>query len=383
MATSVPQVWQPLTLAQRPAVLRSRRVDPWLLGSMLALVSLGVVMVLDASFFIGRDRFGDPYVLLRKHVAFLGLAVSIAAVLTRREGSWARKRAYPALLLLLALLIAVLIPGIGQVRGGARRWLPLLFLSFEPSEVFKPIFVIYLAHSLTRKREQLSSFAYGVLPHLLVAGSAIGLLLLEPDFGAAALIAALTLVMLFVAGARPAQLAVLCASVLPAGLLLIWRSPYRWARIRGFLDPWGDPQAKGFQLVQSFLSFGSGGFFGVGLGNSNQKLFYLPEGHTDFIFALIGEELGFAGAMAVLACFAIIALRGFRIAIASSDGFTRLLAFGLTFLLTCQAAMNVGVVLGLLPTKGLALPFVSYGGSALLASGISAGLLLGISREVR
>ena len=370
-------------LAQRPIVLKSRRVDRWLAGALLVLVCIGIVMVFDASFFLGQERFGDPYAMLRKHLASLALAGVAAAFLAGREPERYRALAYPALAVGLALLVLVLVPGIGQVRGGARRWLWAVAFSFEPSELLKPIFVVYLAHSLARKKERLTDFAYGVLPHLIVAMAAIVLLLLEPDFGTAVLLGLLAMVMLFAAGARALHLLAICAPALPAAGLLILLKPYRWARLLGFMNPWGDAQAKGFQLVQSFLAFGAGGVFGVGLGNSNQKLFYLPEGHTDFIFALIGEELGFAGAVCLLACFAIVAVRGFRVAIRSADPFSSLLAFGATFILVGQAAMNIGVVLGMLPTKGLALPFVSYGGSAMVANGICAGILLGLSREVR
>jgi cell division protein FtsW len=189
--------------------------------------------------------------------------------------------------------------------------------------------------------------------------------------------------MLFAGGARITQLGALVLAALPPGLALIWHSPYRWQRVTAFLDPWHDPLGNGFQLVQSFLAFGSGGVVGTGLGNGKQKLFYLPEGHTDFIFSLIGEELGLLGAVVVLLCFGVLAMRGFRIATRSRDCFTRLLAFGLTFLLVGQAILNIAVATGLLPTKGMPLPMVSYGGSAMMASGVQIGILLALSREAR
>ncbi len=368
---------------QRPAIVAGRSVDPWLLGAVLVLLGLGLVMVFDASFFVGQERFGNPYALARRHAVFLALAVCLAAVLVRVDVARLAPAAYPALIVVLLLLVLTAIPGIGQVRGGARRWLSLGIVAFEPSELLKPVFVLFLARTLVRKREHLESFAYGVLPPLIVAGGPILLLLAQPDFGASMVIAALTLGMLFAAGARPAHLAAVCAAALPGVLALIWVKPYRWSRLVAFLDPWGDAQNKGFQLVQSLIAFGSGGLLGVGLGNGKQKLFYLPEGHTDFIFALIGEELGLCGALVVLACFALIAMRGFRIAARSPDAFSGLLAFGLTFLLVVQAAMNIGVVVGLLPTKGLPLPMVSYGGSSMLATAMSVALLLGLSREAR
>jgi len=209
------------------------------------------------------------------------------------------------------------------------------------------------------------------------------LLLLEPDFGASAVITIVTLAMLFAAGARVKHLAMLGLAVLPPAAALVWHSPYRLDRVTAFLDPWRDPLGNGFQLVQSFLAFGSGGVLGAGLGNGKQKLFYLPEGHTDFIFALIGEELGLVGCVAVLVCFGVLAMRGFRVATRSRDRFTGLLAFGLTFLFVGQALLNIGVALGMLPTKGMPLPLVSYGGSSMMAAGLSMGLLLALSREAR
>lgn len=368
---------------RRPAVLRGRQVDLWVLGAVLVLVGLGLVMVFDASYFLGQERFGDAYALVRRQAAFIVLAAGLAAVLSRVDPLLLRRFAYPALFAMLVVLVLVLIPGIGQVRGGARRWISTGLFTFEPSELLKPVFVLYLAHSLTRKRERITRFVDGVLPHLVVAVVPMLLLLGQPDFGAAAVIGFATAGMLFAGGARLLHLGALAAAGLPPALALIWISPYRWDRITAFLDPWHDPLGNGFQLVQSFLAFGSGGVFGVGLGNGKQKLFYLPEGHTDFIFSLIGEELGFVGAVLVLLAFGVIAMRGFRIATRSREGFSRLLAFGLTFLLVGQAMLNVGVALGLLPTKGLPLPLVSYGGSALLTAGIEVGVLLGLSREAR
>ena len=342
-----------------------------------------VPVVFDASFFIGEQRYGNPYALIRRHVSFAVATVAIAAIVLRADAQALRRFAVPALGVGVLLLLLVLIPGIGQVRGGARRWLPLGLFAFEPSELVKPIFVLYLAHSLARKRERIRSFTDGVLPHLVVLAVPALLLLKEPDFGAAMVLVVVTLAMLFAAGARGIHLAALVGATLPGAGALILFSPYRWKRLIAFLDPWADPQRIGFQLVQSLLSLGSGGWLGVGLGNGNQKLFYLPEGHTDFIFALIGEELGLAGTLLVLVCIGAIALRGFRIANRLGDPFASLLAFGLTFLLVTQAAMNVGVVVGLLPTKGLPLPFVSYGGSSMLAAGMTVAVLLGLSREAR
>ncbi|MFP6662604.1 MAG: FtsW/RodA/SpoVE family cell cycle protein [Deltaproteobacteria bacterium] len=241
----------------------------------------------------------------------------------------------------------------------------------------------YRVAMLARKEERMQSFTSGVLPHLLVAAVPVGLLLLEPDFGGAVMILTLTFAMLFVGGARVAHLGAMVAAVAPVAVWLVWATPYRLARVLGFLDPFADARGGGFQLVQSFLAFGNGGVTGVGLGSGKQKLFYLPEGHTDFIFAILGESLGLLGAVFVLVCFGAVAWRGFAVAARSLDRFSSLLAFGITFLLVTQAILNIGVVTGLLPTKGMPLPLLSYGGSSMLTTGLLAGILLSLSRETR
>ena len=370
-------------MRQRPAVLATHRIDPWLLGTLALLLALGLVLVWDASFFLAEELYGDPYAIARKQLGFAMVGGALAAVLSRVPSDVYRRFAYPMLLVAILLLAAVLVPDLGQIRNGARRWLSLGFLSFQPSEFAKLAMVLYLAHSLARKEKRMGSFVDGVLPHLLVAFVPVSLLLLEPDFGAAALFIILTFAMLFVGGARPMHLFGQVFAVLPVAFWLIWATPYRRARVLAFLDPFADPQGIGFQLVQSFLAFGNGGVTGVGLGGGSQKLFYLPEGHTDFIFALLGESLGLLGALFVLVCFAGVAWKGFSIAARSLDRFSSLLAFGVTFLLVTQAALNVAVVTGLLPTKGLPLPLLSYGGTSMLITGVLAGILLGLSRETR
>lgn len=368
--------------AQQPVVVQPQGVDRWMLGVTSALALLGLVMVFGASFFLGGERFGDPYAMALRQTTFLGLAVCLGVVASRVPLAVLRSLAYPALAVTLVLLVLVLVPGIGQRRGGAQRWVTI-GLTFEPSELLKPVFVLYLAHSLARKREKVRSFAYGVLPHLIVAAVPMALLMLQPDFGATVVVAFLTGAMLFVAGARLWHLLGLASIGGLLGFLAIYSREYRWARVMGFMDPWADELGRGFQLVQSYLAFGSGGFAGVGLGHGRQKLFYLPEGHTDFIFALIGEEMGFVGGALVLAGFMIFAYRGFRLATRARDAFTGYLAFGLTFAIVLQALLNVAVVMGLIPTKGLPLPLLSYGGSSLLTTVGMIAVLLGISREVR
>jgi cell division protein FtsW len=281
----------------------------------------------------------------------------------------------------LLTLVLVLVPGLGVARGGARRWLHLGPLGLQPSEFAKLAAVLYLAASLTRKAGLLGSFRRGVLPHCLVVGLMGGLILLEPDFGTAALAAALLAVMLF-AGGVPARLILApLLMALPVAAYAVLREGYRVRRIFAFLNPELDPLGMNFQLKQSFIAFGSGGLWGRGLGESRQKMFYLPEAHTDFVFSVVGEELGLAGALLVLGLFAAVGVRGFRIALRHPDPFASLLAFGVTASLVLQAVVNVGVVLGCLPTKGLALPFLSYGGSAMIAALVQVGVLVALARE--
>ena len=366
---------------QRP---RSRAMlggDPWLVLAVAALLGLSVVMVFNVSYFYGQEHFGDSLLFFRKHLLSVGLGTLVAAVASRLPSDAYRRAAYPLLVVVLVALVLVLVPGIGLARGGARRWLHLGPLSLQPSELAKFAIVLYLARSLTKKGERLATFKFGILPHYLVAGLIAGLALLEPDFGTAALTVALLVLMLFVGGVPARLIALPAVAALPALAALVWQAPYRYARMVAFLYPDRDPLGVNFQLKQSFIAFGSGGLWGVGLGESRQKMFYLPEAHTDFLFSVIGEELGLAGALLVLSLFALVAARGFRIAVRHQDPFASLLAFGVTLSLVLQGVVNAGVVLGCLPTKGLALPFLSYGGSAMVAALAQIGVLLALARE--
>jgi cell division protein FtsW len=367
---------------QRPRVTGHLGGDPWLVLAVAALVGLGLVMVFNVSYFHGQDRFGDSLLFFRKHLVAIALGTVVAVLASRLPSETYRRAAYPLLVGTLIALVLVLVPGIGVVRGGARRWLGAGPFSVQPSELAKFAFVLYLACSLSRKSERLATFKFGVLPHYVVAGLIAGLVLLEPDFGTAALAGGLLVFMLFVGGVPVRLLALPALALLPALAWVAWRSPYRWSRIVAFLNPDLDPLGVNFQLKQSFIAFGSGGLWGVGLGESRQKMFYLPEAHTDFLFSVIGEELGLAGALLVLALFGVVAARGFRIAIRHPDPFASLLAFGVTLSLVLQGVVNAGVVLGVLPTKGLALPFLSYGGSAMIAALGQTGVLLALAREV-
>jgi cell division protein FtsW len=380
-AAPAPPVFRGPLAGQRPRPIGGTGFDVWLVAAAAALVGLSIVMVFNVSYFYAEEHFGDAYHFFRKHVFSIALGTVLAAVASRIPSQAYRRATYPLLLGVLVALVLVAVPGIGLERGGARRWLGVGPLSLQPSELAKIALVLYLAHSLVKKRERVASFKIGVLPHCLVVGTIAGLALLEPDFGTAVLAGGVLVCMLFVGGVPVRYLVAPLVAAIPGLAFLVIREPYRVKRVLAFLNPDLDPLGINFQLKQSFIAFGSGGLWGVGLGESRQKLHYLPEAHTDFIYSVVGEELGLAGALLVLSLFAVLAARGFRIAVRHPDPFASLLAFGLTLSLVLQGVVNVGVVLGCLPTKGLALPFVSYGGSAMMASLAQVGMLLALARE--
>lgn len=358
-----------------------RNLDRWMLVSLVVLLAIGITMVLNTSYVFSQERFGDGTYLFRKQLAAacVGLTGLTLAVFLRPSAY--RRLTGPLLIATLVVLVLVLVPGVGLTRGGAQRWLGVPPFVFQPSELAKVTFVLYLAGFLSRKEDRLHTFAYGVLPPLLVAGAFVGLLLAEPDFGSAFILAVVCMAMLFVAGSRVKHLAAVALAVVPAAALLIVTADYRMKRLMTFLDPWSDSADSGFQIIQSYIAFGSGQVWGRGLGQSRQKLLYLPEAHTDFIYSVIGEELGLWGALLVLALFGVLLFRGIRLALDNEDRFVRLMVFGLTMLLGLQAIVHMSVVMGLVPTKGLVLPFISYGGSAMVVHLTVAGMLLGVSRR--
>jgi len=364
-----------------PVVLRPGGNGVMLWIGTAALVALGFVMVLNTSYFYAQERFGDPYLFARKHLAAIALGALGMLVAWRVPTHTLRRATYPLLLLSMFALVLVLVPEIGVVRGGARRWLKLGMLTLQPSEIAKLATVLYLAHSLTKKGTRVERFWTGYAPHVVVVGVVAGLVVLEPDFGTAVLLGAVLFVMLIANGARWAHLGLTTSLVAPFAVFGAVTASYRWQRLTTFLDPWRDAQKSGFQLVQSLLAFGTGGALGVGLGAGRQKMFYLPEAHTDFVFAVIGEELGLAGTLTVLATFALLAIAGLRLAFRHVDPYAANLALGLTSIVVLQAGVNMAVTVGLLPTKGLALPFLSYGGSALVANMVEMGILLSVARE--
>jgi cell division protein FtsW len=355
------------------------RYDPVLLAAVLVLLMLGVVMVYSASAVYADVRLGDGLFFFKRQLA--GAVLGVCALLFALHLGHARFGRLAALLLLSVVVLLVLlhVPGLGHAAGGARRWLKIGPLQFQPSEIAKIAFVLWLSRSLARRQDRLDTFSEGMLPHLAVLGVFAVLLLAEPDFGTIAVLFCVAFALLFVAGARLRHLALCAAVAAPVGAFLVWHSRYRLDRVLAFLDPWADPRGRGYQAVESLLAFGAGGGFGVGLGASRQKLFFLPAAHNDFILSIIGEELGFAGVAAVLVLFAVLVWRGLRAAHAAADAEACFVALGLTFLLAAQVLVNAGMALSLLPTKGMALPFLSYGISSVVSSSLAAGILLSVS----
>ena len=342
-------------------------LDHLLLIITVTLALVGLVMVFSASAVVAGEnkRLHDPWYFLKRQLAWLTFGLALLHVVSRIDYVWWKRLALPLLGLLTVLLVMVLIPSIGAAAKGARRWLHLGPLSIQPVEMVKLITVIYLAAYLAKKEDRLQSFGDGLMPAVAVVGLISGLILLEPDLGTVVVIGFVTAGMLFLGGARVSHLLRLVPVALIAVTVLIWLTPYRWERLLTFLNPEKDPTGSGFQINQSFLAFGSGGLFGVGLGEGKQKLFFLPEAHTDFVLALMGEELGLVGTGTIVLLFAVFAIRGFQIAARARMPFGRYLGMGITLLIAIQALINACVVTGLLPTKGLTLPFVSYGGTAL------------------
>jgi cell division protein FtsW len=357
------------------------RPDMWLFGATLVLAGIGVVMVYSASAILAADRLGDPHYFLKRQLAWValglvGLWLALAAGYRRLE-----RLALPLLVGAAVLLVLVLIPPFGQAINGTRRWLRLGGISFQPVELAKFAFVMYAAAFLARRGAEIEDFRRGVLPLAAIMAGLAGLVLRQPDLGNCLTLVVLAFMLLYLAGARPRHLLLLAAPALAVVAVAVYVEPYRWRRLTAFLDPEADPRGSGFQILQSYLALGSGGLVGRGLGASKQKLFYLPEPHTDFVFSVLGEELGLVGGLTVIALFVVLVWRGLRIGLRAPDAFAAYLALGLTITLATEAIVNLGVVTGSLPTKGLPLPFVSFGGSALVMSLVSTGVLLNISQS--
>jgi len=344
------------------------------------LISAGITMIYSSSGIYALSEFGDKTHYLNRHLLFLCIGLLASFAVMAFDYRELRGIAKPLLILIFVLLIFVLIPGIGKASFGARRWFKLGAIHFQPSEFTKLAMLVYVADFLARKQNKIKDFWEGFLPLIMVMSALCLLVIKQPDLGNSLLIAAIILIVMFAAGARLYHIGLLILLASPVLILSIVMVPYRMKRIISFLRPMEDVQGVGFQLAQSQIALGSGGFFGVGLGKSAQKLFYLPAAHTDFIFSIIGEEFGLIGTLIIAMLFAAFIWQGARIVKRITDPFGYFLAFGIVVMIGLQAVINIGVSIGAFPTKGLPLPFVSYGGSALIFNMLAVALLLNISR---
>jgi cell division protein FtsW len=361
------------------------RYDLSLVLAALTLASLGVVMVASSSIAVADGQHVGQFYYLDRHLVFLALGIAACVVMARIELAWLERHALVLLLGGVVLLLAVFVPLLGIRINGARRWIRLGFLGFQSVEAVKLILVVYMASYLVRHRENVQASLFGVFKPLGIAGVLVGMLLVQPDFGSATLLLGVTIGMVWLGGARVRNLALLGALVAPGLAWVAFSQDYRVKRLTSFLDPWADPFKDGFQLTQALIAIGRGEWLGVGLGASVQKLFYLPEAHTDFILAVVAEELGLAGIVLVLALFAWLVGRGFVLglrAVEQGQRFAGYCAFGVSMMIALQALVSIGVNLGVLPTKGLTLPLISSGGSSVMMTCAMIGLLIRVSYEV-
>ena len=362
------------------------RHDPWLLLAIAGLVAFGIVMVASSSIAVADGQHIGEFHYLTRHLMFLGAGLAIAAwVATRVELDVLERCSGRLVLFTFLLLLLVFVPHLGMRINGARRWINLGVSGFQPVELAKLTVVVYVASYLVRHRDSVETKFLGAVKPIAVAGLTAALLLAQPDFGSAALIGVVTVGMLWLGGARMRNLAAMSVPLLPLGAWLALSTDYRVKRLTSFLDPWKDPFNDGFQLTQALIAVGRGKWFGVGLGGSVQKLFYLPEAHTDFILAVIAEELGFVGVLFVLALFTLLVGRGLQLGLRGVEvGQHRAgyVAFGISLMIGLQALVSVGVNLGVLPTKGLTLPLISSGGSSTLMTCVMLGVLLRAAYEI-
>lgn len=360
--------------------------DKWLISAVVGLLIIGLMMVASSSVMVSTKFYHQPFHFLIRQACYLFLGLIIATFVMRIDSSWWEKYSVPLLFFCLLLLVLVLIPGIGRVVNGSRRWLSFGIISIQVSELTKMTMILYMAGYLVRQQQKVNQSILGFIRPMIVLSLVAFLLLLEPDFGATVVIAGTVMAMLFLTGVKLRYYVGLLIIVGVCLIALAVSSPYRVARLTAFLNPWADQYKSGYQLTQSLIAFGRGGWFGVGLGGGVQKLFYLPEAHTDFLFAVLAEELGLFGILVVMALYSILVIRGLMIgfhAMVQDRFFAAYTAYGITFWIGLQAAINMGVNAGLLPTKGLTLPLLSYGGASMVINCVVIALLLRIDHENR
>jgi cell division protein FtsW len=359
--------------------------DLSLLVALVGLACVGLVMITSSSIAVADSQHLGAFYFLKKHLLFLGLGLVLAGVAMRTELKVLEKNAFLLMMLAFILLLAVFLPFFGMRLNGARRWLNLMVTSFQPVEAVKLILVVYIASYLVRHRESVETRFLGLLKPILVAGIIVLLLLAQPDFGSATLVIAVTIAMVWLGGARPIFLFGMGLPLMPLLAIAATSESYRMKRLTSFMDPWKDPFNDGFQLTQSLMAIGRGEWTGVGLGSSVLKLSYLPEAHTDFIFAVISEELGLAGILVVMSLFALAVGRGLYLGLKGVElgqRFAGYVAFGISLMIGLQTMVSIGVNLGALPTKGLTLPLISYGGSSMVLTCAMAGVLLRATYEI-
>ncbi|MBF0278194.1 MAG: putative lipid II flippase FtsW [SAR324 cluster bacterium] len=354
--------------------------DPWLSFSVIALTLFGTVMIYSTSAVFAELRFQNGFHFLTAHLLHLCVGIGFFVIGLRMNYRQWEKIVPVMMITALILLVLVLIPGIGHEVKGARRWIRIFGIGFQPAEFLKVVLVFYVASYLGRKQDILNSFFRGISPNFIVIGIYLILVLMQPDFGTVVLISLTVLSMMYIGGGKPIHIFGSLVGFSLVGTLLIISQSYRLRRLSAFLDPWDDPLDSGFQIIQSFIALGTGGWFGKGLSMSLQKLFFLPDAHTDFIFAIVGEELGFIRVVFLIFLFGVFIWRGYLISLHADNLFGRHIAFGVTTSISLQILLNLFVVTGLLPTKGLPLPFISSGGTSLIVTLFMAGLLLNIGQ---
>lgn len=343
------------------------------------LICIGIIMVYSSSAMLAYERYGDTAYFLKRHCFYLIAGIALALVLMAVDYRKLQKYSKPLIFFSAGLLVLILLKG--REIGGAKRWFRFGQFSFQPSELAKISLIAYLSDILARKQARIKNLLKGFIPAAMVAGAVILLILLQPDLGTAIAVSTITGILFFVAGINVRYILLSLLTMAPVLYIAIFSVPYRRRRILAFLNPWQDPRGIGFQVIQSFLALGSGGLLGLGLGQSRQKLFYLPESHTDFIISIIGEELGLIGTASILILFVIFLWQGLKISFNCRNLFGKFLSLGIVSMITLEAVINIGAGTGAIPTKGLPLPFISYGGTSLMFHVASVGLLLNIAKN--
>ncbi|MBP2635137.1 MAG: ftsW 1 [Firmicutes bacterium] len=362
--------------------VRPKSPDYVIFFSIIGLMGFGIVMVYSSSAVSAYVNYNDSYYFLKRQMIWATLGILTMLLTMNIDYHAWRKLAKPVMIITLILLVLVLVPGLGKVVNGARRWLGFGSLYLQPSEIAKLSMVLFTVHSLAKSQDKIGHFVKGVVPQLAMLLVVFGLILKEPDLGTGLVISGTVFILLFASGVKLSHLGSLGAAGVIGIIAAIIAEPYRLKRLLAFSDPWADPLNSGYHIIQSLYAIGSGGLFGVGLGRSREKFLYLPEPHTDFIFAILGEELGFIGTATVIILFFLFAWRGFKIAISAPDVYGSLLAGGIASMIVLQALMNIAVVTASMPVTGIPLPFISFGGSSLIFTLAAVGILLNVSRYV-